>query len=69
MTYEPPYDLMRTDPHLRIDDVIENLVDKVILELNPELFDDDMPDALNDFANRQEAIIYLLEKLMRLMEE
>lgn len=48
---------------------IENLINYAIMELNPELLDDDLPDANDDFDKRTEAIEYLIEKLVEAREE
>jgi len=38
------------------------------MELNPELLDDDYPDACDDPENRNEAIDYLIELLTKQKE-
>lgn len=57
---------MASDPWRTIDNSIESLIDKVVLEFNPQTLDDDIPDTLDDWDNRVEAIDYLIEKLSKI---
>lgn len=57
---------MASDPWRTIDNSLESLIDKVVLEFNPQTLDDDIPDTLDDWDNRAEAIDYLIEKLSKI---
>lgn len=57
---------MASDPWRNIPDALESLIDKVVLEFNPSTLDDDIPDVLDDWDNREEAIDYLIEKLQKM---
>lgn len=52
-----------------IDEKLNRLIDDVIMELNPELLDDDYPDAYEDWDKRVEAMEYIKEKLQKQLEE
>jgi nitrate/nitrite-specific signal transduction histidine kinase len=56
---------MASDPWRSIDQALESLIDKVVLELNPDTLDDNINDTLDDWDNRVEAIDYLVEKLQK----
>lgn len=58
--------VMASDPWRTIDNSLESLIDKVVLEFNPQTLDDDIPDTLDDWDNRVEAIDYLIEKLSKI---
>ncbi len=60
--------VMASDPWRTIDNSLESLIDKVVLEFNPQTLDDDIPDTLDDWDNRVEAIDYLIEKLQKAKE-
>lgn len=60
--------VMASDPWRTIDNSLESLIDKVVLEFNPQTLDDDIPDTLDDWDNRVEAIDYLVEKLLKIKE-
>lgn len=60
--------VMASDPWRTIDNSLESLIDKVVLEFNPQTLDDDIPDTLDDWDNRVEAIDYLIEKLSKIKE-
>lgn len=67
--FEPHPRLIKSNPWNTIDDSLGELIDKIILEFNPQVLDDDIPDTLDDFANRNEAIEYLLKKLLTMKGE
>jgi hypothetical protein len=57
---------MASDPWRSIDQALESLIDKIVLEFNPETLDDDINDVLDDWDNRSDAIDYLIEKLQKM---
>lgn len=69
MSNQPRIRIIQTNPWKDIDQSIEDLIDKTILEFNPEVLDDDIPDLLDDPDQQSEAIDYLIEKLKKLKEE
>lgn len=60
---------MASDPWRTIDQSLESLIDKVILEMNPGLLDDQINDYLDDWDEREDAIKYLIEKLQKQLAE
>lgn len=62
---EPHERLLKSNPWRNIPESLNDLIDKVILEFHPQLLDDDIPDAVDDWDNRVEAIDYLIEKLQK----
>ena len=48
-----------------IDKAINSLIDRIILEFNPKIIDDLIPDFLDDWDNRETAIEYLIDKLKK----
>lgn len=57
-----------SDPWRSIDDALESLIDKVVLELHPDTLDDDINDLLDEWDNRTEAMHYLIKKLLKMGE-
>jgi len=55
--------MTKTNPWNSIDKAMEELINIVIMELNPELLDDDYPDAFDQWDNIEEAILYIKDKL------
>jgi len=53
---------------MNINTLIKELIEYTIMELNPGHVDDDMPDLLDDWDKRIEAIDYLVEKLLKMKE-
>ena len=60
---------MASDPWRSIDASLDSLVDKIVLEMNPQTLDDDIEDVLNEWDNRENAIDYLIEKLQKMKDE
>lgn len=60
---------MASDPWRTIDQSLESLIDKIVLELNPQTLDDQIDEVLNDWDNRKDSIEYLIEKLQKLLAE
>lgn len=60
---------MASDPWRTIDQATESLIDKVVVEFNPEVLDDDLPDVMDDWDERKNAIDYLIDKLSKMKEE
>ena len=65
---DPHPRLIKSNPWNSVEDSINELVDKIILEMNPQTLDDDIPDVLDDWDNRENAIEYLIEKLQKLLK-
>ena len=63
---EPHPRVMNSDPWKSIDQSLEALLDKIILEFSPNTPDDDIPDLLDDWDNRENAIEILQTKLSRM---
>jgi hypothetical protein len=57
---------MASDPWRTIDNSLESLIDKVVLEMNPQLLDDQINEALEDWDNRETAIEILIDKLTKM---
>lgn len=57
---------MASDPWRTIDDSLESLIDKVVLEMNPQLLDDQINEALDEWDNRETAIEILIDKLTKM---
>lgn len=48
--------------------MLEDLIYQALEELNPELLDDDMPDAMIDYEKRSEAIDLIIKDLNAMRE-
>lgn len=58
-----------SDPWRGVDESLESLIDKIVVEFNPEVLDDDLPDVMDDWDERLNAIDYLINKLLKMKEE
>lgn len=58
--------VIRANPWNSIDENLNELLDKIILEVHPNILDDDIPDTLDDWDNREMAIEYLIDKLTKM---
>ena len=56
--------ILKSDPWTSVDQALDNLIDKLILEVNPTVLDDDIPDLLDNWDNREMAIEVLIDKLI-----
>ena len=63
---DPHPRFIKSDPWASVDDKINELIDKVILDFSPETLDDDIPDLLDDWDNRENAIEILIDKLQKM---
>lgn len=60
--------IIETNPWNTVDKEIDVLISKVVLQMNPEVLDDDLNDLLDDWDNRENAIDYLIDKLIKIKE-
>lgn len=63
---DPHPRLIKSDPWTSLDDKLNEIIDKVILEFTPNTLDDDIPDVLDDWDNRENAIEILITKLQKM---
>lgn len=63
---DPHPRLIKSDPWTSLDDKLNEVIDKVILEFSPNTLDDDIPDVLDDWDNRENAIEILITKLQKM---
>lgn len=61
--------IMDTNPWESVDDSIDKLISKRILELNPKIPDGDLNEVLDDSDNRAEAVDDLILKLIKIKKE
>jgi hypothetical protein len=61
--------IMETNPWETVDDAIDKLISKRVLELHPDIKDDDLSDVLDDWGNRADAIDDLVSKLIKMRKE
>lgn len=61
--------VIATDPWNSIDKSLDLLIDKIIIEANPSIIDDHIPDLLDDWDNRVMAIEVIENKLKQLKGE
>lgn len=59
---------MASDPWRTIDQALESLIDKIVLELN-QTTDENIARDLDEWDNRVDAIDYLIEKLQKMKAE
>lgn len=70
MSYtEPKPRFIKTDPWADVDTKLNELIDKIVIEFTPGVLDDDLPDLLDDWDNRQTAIEILQDKLLKMLSE
>lgn len=63
---DPHPRFIKSDPWASVDTKIDELIDKVIFEFTPEMLDDDIPEQLDDWDNRVNAIEIIITKLEKM---
>jgi hypothetical protein len=64
---EPSPRLLATDPWSSVDQYMDRLIDKVIIEMNPETqTEEQLKSLLEDTDNRQNAIDWIISKLVKI---
>lgn len=63
---DPHPRVIKSDPWTNLDQKLNEVIDKVILDFTPNTPDDDIPDVLDDWDNRENAIEILIDKLQKM---
>lgn len=58
--------VIKTDPWNSINKSLDLLIDKIILESNPQALDDHIPDILDDWDNRVMAMEVIEDRINKL---